>query len=186
MYSRQLQCFALIMCIAVPGDIALAGEAKRLAPSVMASHVRPSSVVQGKHVGKAITRKKRRKRGQQAIDAKRVREIQTALIREKYLEQPANGKWDQRSKQAMARFQLDNHWQSKVVPDSRALIKLGLDPDYSDLINPDTAAVSFIPGGGTMKSATLSQHCPSCPVGPELNQQPFCEGAGVAPAAPDR
>ncbi len=184
MHSRQLQCFALILCVGVSGNIALAGEAKRSTPSVMASHVQRSRVVQGKRVAKATTRKNRRKRGQQAIDAKRVREIQTALIREKYLEGAANGKWDQRSKQAMARFQLDNRWQSKVVPDSRALIKLGLGPDYSDLINPDTAAVSFIPGGGTMKS--LSQRCPSCPDGPEPNQQSFRQDAVVAPAGPDR
>jgi len=31
----------------------------------------------------------------------------------------------------MQRFQADNGWQSKVVPDSRALIKLGWDPTMS-------------------------------------------------------
>jgi hypothetical protein len=90
-----------------------------------------------------------RKRGQQTMGPERVREIQSALIRESYLRGRAHGVWDQRSKDAMARFQSDNRWQSKVVPDSRALIRLGLGPDHAGLINPDTAAVTFIPGGGT-------------------------------------
>jgi Putative peptidoglycan binding domain len=89
-----------------------------------------------------------RKRGQQAMDPARVREIQAALIREKFLDGQANGVWDQRSKDAMQRFQGANGWQTKMVPDSRALIKLGLGPDRANLINPETAATSFIPGGG--------------------------------------
>lgn len=79
-----------------------------------------------------------KRRGQQHIDADRAREIQEALIREKYLTGDANGTWDARSQAAMAKFQADNGWQSKVTPDSRALIKLGLGPDYSkeQLLNP--------------------------------------------------
>jgi peptidoglycan hydrolase-like protein with peptidoglycan-binding domain len=97
----------------------------------------------------AVTRSaKVRKRGQQAMDPARVREIQAALIRERFLEGNANGVWDQRSKDAMQRFQGANGWQTKMIPDSRALIKLGLGPDHADLINPETAATSFIPGGG--------------------------------------
>jgi hypothetical protein len=49
----------------------------------------------------------------------------------------------------MQRFQQSHGWQTKVVPDSRALIKLGLGPDRANLINPETAAVMFIPGGGS-------------------------------------
>ena len=90
-----------------------------------------------------------RKRGQQAMNPARVREIQSALIREKFLDGRPNGIWDERSKGAMQRFQGANGWQTKMVPDSRALIKLGLGPDHADLINPETAATSsFIPGGG--------------------------------------
>jgi hypothetical protein len=90
-----------------------------------------------------------RRRGQQAIDPARVREIQAALIREKFLDGQPSGVWDQRSKDAMQRFQQVNGWQTKMVPDSRALIKLGLGPDHADLINPDTAATMYIPGGGS-------------------------------------
>lgn len=89
-----------------------------------------------------------RKRGQRAMDPARVREIQAALIREKFLVGQPSGIWDQRSKDAMQRFQGANGWQTKMVPDSRALIKLGLGPNHADLINPETAATSFMPGGG--------------------------------------
>ena len=88
------------------------------------------------------------KRGQKAMDPARVREIQAALIREKFLDGRPNGVWDQPSKDAMQKFQGANGWQTKLVPDSRAIIKLGLGPDHADLINPQTAATSLIPGGG--------------------------------------
>src|SRR5450432_3291160 len=66
--------------------------------------------------------------GQRQIDAGRAREIQTALIRENYLTGEASGSWDQQSQQAMQQYQADHHWQTKIIPDSRALIKLGLGP----------------------------------------------------------
>jgi len=71
-----------------------------------------------------------RRRGQQKIDSQRAREIQEALIREHYLDGKATGTWNDASQKAMERFQADNGWQSKTVPDSRALIKLGLGPDH--------------------------------------------------------
>ena len=90
----------------------------------------------------ARARKVSRKRGQQKIDPTRAREIQEALIREHYLDGPASGTWDTKSQSAMERFQADNGWQSKVVPDSRALIKLGLGPDHEHLLNPESAMTS--------------------------------------------
>ena len=112
----------------------------------------PKSAKSKKH--HAARSQKVKKRGQQAMDPSRVREIQSALIRERFLDGQANGVWDQRSKDAMQRFQGAHGWQTKMVPDSRALIKLGLGPDHADLINPETAATSFIPGGG---SSSLAQ-----------------------------
>ena len=87
-------------------------------------------------------RKKGKQRGQQKIDAARAPEIQEALIREHYLDGTATGVWDARSQAAMVKFQADNGWQSKVVPDSRALIKLGLGPDHEHLLNPESAMTS--------------------------------------------
>jgi hypothetical protein len=39
----------------------------------------------------------------------------------------------------MRRYQADHGWQSKTVPDSRALIKLGLGPSNDHLLNPESA-----------------------------------------------
>ena len=82
-----------------------------------------------------------RSRGQHSIDEDRTREIQTALIREHYMTGEPTGVWDQSSKEAMVKFQSDNGWQTKITPDSRALIKLGLGPDHKGLLNPETANI---------------------------------------------
>ena len=78
-----------------------------------------------------------KRHGQQRIDAARATEIQQALIREKYLNGPATGTWDSPTEAAMQRYQADNGWQSKVTPDSRALIKLGLGPRHESDLNLD-------------------------------------------------
>jgi hypothetical protein len=83
-----------------------------------------------------------RRRGQQKIDPTRCREIQEALIRQHYLDGTASGVWDANSQKAMERYQADNGWQCKTVPDSRALIKLGLGPDREHLLNPESAMTS--------------------------------------------
>ena len=77
-----------------------------------------------------------KKKGQQGINSERATEIQQALIREKYLTGEPTGTWDSRTQAALVKYQGDNGWQTKVVPDSRALIKLGLGPNYSaELLN---------------------------------------------------
>lgn len=84
-----------------------------------------------------------KKRGQQSINSERATQIQQALIREKYLTGEPTGSWDARTQAALVKYQGDNGWQTKVVPDSRALIKLGLGPNYSaELLNapPKTSA----------------------------------------------
>ena len=78
---------------------------------------------------------------QKAIDGLRVREIQSALIRQHYLDGDPNGVWDARTKAAMIKYQGEQGWQTKKVPDSRALIRLGLGPDRANLLNPDTASI---------------------------------------------
>lgn len=91
-----------------------------------------SGHVPAKHRRSAKARRGAWKRhGQQGIQADRVVAIQQALIREKYLDGAPSGKWDDRTQHAMAKYQADNQWQSKVTPDSRALIKLGLGPNHS-------------------------------------------------------
>lgn len=93
----------------------------------------------GTRKGKKSRRTASYKRGQQKIDPARAREIQEALIREKYLDGEPTGQWDPASQKAMEKFQGDNGWQTKTIPDSRALIKLGLGPDHQHLLNPESA-----------------------------------------------
>ena len=98
-----------------------------------------------------VSRRSHRVRGQQAIQPERVTEIQQALIREHYFTGDADGKWDSDTQAAMRKFQADQGWQTKLVPDSRALKKLGLGADYSQAINAkgstfaDPPPVSSIP-----------------------------------------
>jgi len=92
-------------------------------------------------------------RGQQAIAPERTIEIQQALIREHYLDGEATGQWDQATRDALTRFQSDNHWQTKILPDSRALIKLGLGPSQQNLLNPESAAIAVPVQLGLEKSA---------------------------------
>lgn len=91
----------------------------------------------GKHSSKR--KKSSRVRGQQKIDSERARSIQEALIKQHYLEGEATGTWNQSSEDAMRRYQADHGWQSKTVPDSRALISLGLGPSKDHLLNPESA-----------------------------------------------
>jgi peptidoglycan hydrolase-like protein with peptidoglycan-binding domain len=99
------------------------------------------------------SRKSRKLRGQQVIDSERVTQIQQALIREHYLSGDATGKWDSTTEAAMQKFQGDQGWQTKLMPDSRALKKLGLGPDYSGAINAKDSSfgapppISTIPQG---------------------------------------
>jgi hypothetical protein len=39
----------------------------------------------------------------------------------------------------MQKYQSDHGWQTKLMPDSRALVQLGLGPDYSSAINAKNA-----------------------------------------------
>ena len=82
---------------------------------------------------------RRRPRGQQKIDSERAQAIQEALIREHYLTGEPTGTWNQASEDAMRRYQADHGWQSKTVPDSRALITLGLGPSHEHLLNTESA-----------------------------------------------
>jgi putative peptidoglycan binding protein len=97
---------------------------------------RPHTASSGK---RSSHKKPVRVRGQQKIDSERAQAIQEALIREHYLTGEPTGTWNQNSEEAMRRYQADHGWQSKEVPDSRALIKLGLGPSKDHLLNPESA-----------------------------------------------
>src|SRR5581483_1484214 len=105
-------------------------------------------------------RKSARNHGQKQIDSARASEIQAALVRANYMHGEPTGKWDQATKDAMTRFQADNGWQTKTIPDSRALIKLGLGPSHDHLLNPETAITARPEsvGGGQKESELPSTH----------------------------
>jgi peptidoglycan hydrolase-like protein with peptidoglycan-binding domain len=66
--------------------------------------------------------------GQRGIAPERATQIQTALIRENYLTGSPSGQWDAQTEAAMQKYQAAHGWQTKLTPDSRALISLGLGP----------------------------------------------------------
>jgi peptidoglycan hydrolase-like protein with peptidoglycan-binding domain len=123
------------------------------AAPVYAAHVHRSTT-SGQTTSHKLTQSKRRVapsrrvRGQQAIEPERVTQIQGALIREHYLTAPANGKWDPATVAAMQKYQADHGWQTKLMPDSRALKNLGLGPDYSNAINAQGSNFSAPAAGG--------------------------------------
>jgi len=106
-------------------------------------------------------KKSGRVRGQQKIDSERALAIQQALIREHYLSGTATGTWNQASEEAMRRYQADHGWQSKTVPDSRALIKLGLGPSKDHLLNPESA-MTTVPDVPKAQAAAPTSH-PAAP-----------------------
>lgn len=118
--------FGLFLCAAL------------LASPAFASHVHRSPTAgSAHHTRRLVTHHRRvhRIHGQQAIEPQRVMQIQQALIREHYFTGQADGVWNAQTIAAMQKYQADHNWQTKLVPDSRALVKLGLGPDYSDAIN---------------------------------------------------
>jgi hypothetical protein len=85
--------------------------------------------------------------GQRTIDDERATQIQAALIKAGYLSGTPSGHWDAESEAAMQKLQGDNGWQTKLVPDSRALIKLGLGPTASTASSTSSpTTVASLPG----------------------------------------
>jgi hypothetical protein len=115
------------------------------------------------------SKRKTTARGQQKIDPERAEAIQEALIREHYLSGEAAGTWNQASEEAMRRYQADHGWQSKTVPDSRALISLGLGPSHDHLLNPQSAMTT---GPDAPRAASLTPASHSADPGSHLNVTP--------------
>ncbi len=96
--------------------------------------------------------------GQRGIAPERATEIQSALIRENYMSGTPTGQWDTETEMAMQKFQSDHGWQTKLTPDSRALIKLGLGPNASTGTPAPVPSNSFMHSGATPvpESGTLA------------------------------
>jgi putative peptidoglycan binding protein len=147
----SLGLFLSSALVAVPAH---ASRVHRVSPNASHVHLTKSAHSHKGRVGARVaSRKGHALHGQQAIEPARVTEIQQALIREHYLSGDANGQWDPTTQAAMQRYQADQGWQTKLMPDSRALKKLGLGADYSTAINAKTSTfadppkISSIPAG---------------------------------------
>lgn len=129
-----------------------------------------STAVHSTSTGKHSSHKKKsaKVKGQQKIDPERAQAIQEALIREHYLSGEPTGTWNQDSESAMRKYQADNGWQSKTVPDSRALIKLGLGPSKDHLLNPESAmtTVPDAPKASSLPTTSNSAPAAAQPVAP--------------------
>jgi hypothetical protein len=137
----------------------------------------------------AAASKKRRKkstqvRGQQKIDPQRAQEIQEALIREHYLSGQATGTWNETSEEAMRRYQADNGWQSKTVPDSRALIKLGLGPSKDHLLNPQSAMTTAPDPPKSESGAATSHAAPAAAEPATPSAPPSSTAVSSSPSSP--
>jgi len=136
------------------GKVATPHKSRPVAKSAASKTSGKSTVA---HSAKHSSHKKStRVRGQQKIDSERARSIQEALIREHYLSGEPSGAWNQESEDAMRRYQGDHGWQTKEVPDSRALIKLGLGPSHDHLLNPESAMTTSADVPRTQSSAPTS------------------------------
>jgi hypothetical protein len=120
-------------------------------PATASAHA--STAGRQKKSKQVSSRRKKSARGQQKIDPERAQAIQEALIREHYLTGTAAGTWNQASEDAMRRYQAEHGWQSKTVPDSRALISLGLGPSHDHLLNPESAMTT---GPSAPRAASLT------------------------------
>lgn len=136
---QSITCLlALLLVAAFPGSSALASTPSIGGPKTSAK-IKTKS---GHRRSRRVRHSSWKRHGQQNIDSGRAREIQTALIREKYMDGEPTGKWDQTTKDALTRFQADRGWQTKVLPDSRALIELGLGPKHEGIVNPESIAAA--------------------------------------------
>jgi hypothetical protein len=149
------------------------------------SHAASSHAASSKGKTSSSRRRRRTARGQQKIDSERAQSIQRALIREHYLRGEATGKWNQASEDAMRRYQGDQGWQTKTVPDSRALIKLGLGPSQDHLLNPESAMTTG-PDAPRATSLTPSSHSadPAAPVGKTPTSEPVPPSASQQSSSP--
>lgn len=86
----------------------------------------PAGKAESAAVSQRRRRRRRRPRGQQKPTPERIKEIQSALIRVKYLKGKPTGVWDAGTRQAMKRFQKDNGFRATGKPEAISLFKLGL------------------------------------------------------------
>jgi hypothetical protein len=174
-------CALAVVCACASPHAAIAQAADATATAPAGTHPTSNTAAAAhKSTAKRTSSRKKKKtsaRGQQKIDPQRAQEIQEALIREHYLSGTAAGTWNQSSEDAMRRYQADHGWQSKTVPDARALISLGLGPSHDHLLNPESAMTT----GPVAHAAALTPAPHGTDAGGSTNTTP--PPAAAAPTA---
>jgi hypothetical protein len=153
--TMRFSSLILVSLVALSSAVpAVASSHKRHATTVARSSSKSTHKLIGRHEAAAKHAPKPKILGQRTIDDGRATEIQTALIKAGYLSGEPSGHWDSESEAAMQKLQGDNGWQTKLVPDSRALIKLGLGP------GPASASSSSLatPPGPPSQPGTLADN----------------------------
>jgi hypothetical protein len=102
----------------------LLGPASR-SPAQQVRHPTPHHAV--RHPARRRPLPRRRVRRPAGIRPSRALQIQHALMAAGYLDR-ASGYWDAATRLALLRYQRAHHWQTRFIPDARALIALGLGP----------------------------------------------------------
>ncbi len=124
-------------------------------PSLASPHTRRGPTSQHLFTRHAPTKPTPRPTSQRGIDPERTTQIQSALIKQGYLTGEPTGKWDSVTQAALEKLQGDNGWQTKLTPDSRALIKLGLGPGTAP--SSENAGMSGSSSVVTAQPATETQ-----------------------------
>ncbi|MFZ3211676.1 MAG: putative peptidoglycan binding domain-containing protein [Terriglobales bacterium] len=158
-FHKPLACVGILLLGA-----GFAGATTRSAQPKNSSHRKSSAVPsrrQNAHlavVSAKSSKKTKKVKGQQVIQGDRAREIQTALTREGYMKGEPSGVWDESTRDAMTRYQADHGWQTKTLPDSRALIQLGLGPSHKDAINASAVSANLPPQAPPVKNSAVSEN----------------------------
>jgi peptidoglycan hydrolase-like protein with peptidoglycan-binding domain len=137
-------------------SLAFALAALLAAVPALATRIHKSATGSGHKLTGKSKAKSHKLHGQQAIDSARATQIQRALIREHYLSGEASGQWDANTQAAMQKYQADHGWQTRLLPDSRALKNLGLGPDYSTALNAKDSSFAAPPPASSIPASQAS------------------------------
>jgi len=157
-FHKPLACVGILLLGA-----GFAGATTRPAQPKNSPHRKSSAVSSHRQtahltlVSAKSSKKTKKVKGQQVIDGERARQIQTALAREGYMKGEPSGVWDDSTRDAMTRYQADHGWQTKTLPDSRALIQLGLGPSHKDAINAPAVSANLPTQAPQVKNAAVSE-----------------------------
>jgi peptidoglycan hydrolase-like protein with peptidoglycan-binding domain len=100
-------------------------------------------------------------------EPERIQEIQQALVQAGYLNAQPNGRWDDQTREAMRRYQVDHGFPATGLPEAKSLMKLGL--------GPHPLPPELDPGSGAKAGADPNPNAPAkspAPATPEAQQTP--------------